>query len=59
MKTTVKARGRQGTSSLDLTIPVDFCKELDIKPGDIFKLEYETTNDNEIVLNYKLVFKDR
>ena len=30
----VKARGRQGTQSLDLTIPVKISKEYDINAGD-------------------------
>jgi antitoxin component of MazEF toxin-antitoxin module len=36
---TVKARGRQGTSSLDLTIPTKIVKEYNVSPGDVFKVK--------------------
>lgn len=54
-KTTVKARSRQGTKSMDLTIPAKVCEELDISPGDIFELTVK--KDEEDVLTYKRVYK--
>ena len=55
MKTTVKARARQGTKSMDLTIPAKVCDELNISPGDIFEL---TVKKDELdVFTYKRVYK--
>ena len=54
-KTTVKARSRQGTKSMDLTIPAKVCDELDISPGDIFELTVK--KDKKEVLTYKRVYK--
>ena len=54
-KTTVKARSRQGTKSMDLTIPAKVCDELDISPGDIFELTVK--KDEEEILTYKRVYK--
>lgn len=54
-KTTVKARSRQGTKSMDLTIPAKVCDELDISPGDIFELTVKKDEDD--VLTYKRVYK--
>lgn len=54
-KTTVKARLRQGTKSMDLTIPAKLCDELDISPGDIFELTVK--NDEFDILTYKRVYK--
>lgn len=54
-KTTVKARARQGTKSMDLTIPAKVCGELDISPGDIFELTVK--NDGSERLIYKRVYK--
>ena len=54
-KTTVKARSRQGTKSMDLTIPAKVCDELDISPGDIFELT--VNKDKDEILTYKRVYK--
>ena len=54
-KTTVKARSRQGTKSMDLTIPAKVCDELDISPGDIFELTVKKDEDD--ALTYKRVYK--
>lgn len=54
-KTTVKARSRQGTKSMDLTIPAKVCDELDISQGDIFELTIK--KDEKGVLTYKRVYK--
>lgn len=54
-KTTVKARSRQGTKSMDLTIPAKIREELDISAGDVFELSVE--KGKEDVLTYKRVYK--
>ena len=54
-KTTVKARSRQGTKSMDLTIPAKVCDELNISQGDIFELTVK--KDEEESLTYKRVYK--
>jgi hypothetical protein len=57
MKTiTVKARSRQGTNSLDLTIPVKIVDEAKIKEGDVFTVEKLMENGG-IKLIYCLVYK--
>lgn len=54
--TTVKARSRQGTNSLDLTIPVKIVDEAKIKEGDVFTVEKLMKNGG-IKLIYSLVYK--
>ena len=54
-KTTVKARARQGTKSMDLTIPAKVCDELNISPGDIFELTIKKEESD--VFTYKRVYK--
>lgn len=56
-KYTVKARSRQGTKSMDLTIPAKLSDELDISAGDIFEISVE--NDNEDKIIYKRVYKNK
>lgn len=56
---TVKARARQGTRSLDITIPTSIIKEYDICEGDVFALEIETTTmrgKKQVILKYRRVF---
>ena len=55
-KITVKARSRQGTNSLDLTIPVKIVDEAKIKEGDVFTVEKLMGNEG-IKLIYSLVYK--
>ncbi len=56
MEHTVKARKRQGTKSLDLTIPTDIVKEEKVSPGDIFELKSLKEKDS-LVLQYSRVYK--
>jgi len=56
MEYTVKARKRQGTRSLDLTIPTDIVKEEKISAGDIFKVKISKDKDS-LVLEYSRVYK--
>ena len=48
---TVKARGRHGTESLDLTIPAELKREHGITRGDVFLVEIEDTEDG-LTLHY-------
>lgn len=57
-KFTVKARKRQGTRSLDLTIPTEIVKEQDISPGDIFKVRLDKEKDT-IILEYTRIYKNK
>ena len=54
----VKVRGRHGTKSLDITIPVKLSKKYDIKAGDLFKIKVEEDND-KIIIKYELIYKNR
>lgn len=54
----VKVRGRHGTKSLDLTIPVELSAEHDIKPGDLFKVEI-ITDDDSVTIKYQLIYKNK
>ena len=56
-KTTVKARERQGTNSLDLTLPARIVKNFSLNKGDIYKVD--TVEDNgEFKIVYTLIFKN-
>jgi len=54
-RTTVKARARSGTDSLDITIPVEVREEYGINSGDIFEVRTRETEDGEVVIKYELV----
>ena len=54
----VKARERQGTSSLDLTLPADISNEYDLSKGDVFKVEV-IEKDDGFQLIYSLIYKDK
>jgi len=49
----VKARGRHGTESLDLTIPAELKREYGISEGDLFVVS--VNDDGDIVLEYERV----
>lgn len=54
----VKVRGRQGTKSLDITIPAKLSEEYNINAGDLFKVN--TTNENGVLkINYELIYKNK
>jgi|AntDeeMinimDraft_8_1070380.scaffolds.fasta_scaffold00192_13 hypothetical protein len=42
----VKARGRQGTSSLDLTIPTELKREYRVSEGDVFIVNVDDEGEN-------------
>lgn len=50
---TVKARGRQGTESLDLTIPAELKREHGICEGDVFLVEVNSEGD--LIIDYKRI----
>jgi bifunctional DNA-binding transcriptional regulator/antitoxin component of YhaV-PrlF toxin-antitoxin module len=58
MRKTVKARRKYGANSLDLTIPADLCRELDLNVGDVFEVSHEE-RDGRIQLHYLKVYKYR
>ena len=55
---TVKARQRQGTNSIDLTLPADIKKEYSISRGDIFKIDPVFEN-NTLKLEYTLIYQNK
>lgn len=50
----VKARFRQGTESLDLTIPAELKREHGITGGDVFIVEIRD-GSNDLTISYKRV----
>lgn len=53
----VKVRGRQGTKSLDITIPAKLSKEFDINAGDLFKVNI--INEDTMIIKYELIYKNK
>lgn len=51
----VKARGRHGTASLDLTIPAELKREYEISEGDIFLVEVSEEDGDELKISYKRI----
>ncbi len=56
VKYTVKARKRQGTNSLDITIPTEVVKANSVDNGDIFEVNV-TEEDKKLKLEYKRIYK--
>lgn len=53
----VKVRARQGTKSLDITIPASLSQDYDINAGDLFKVE--VCNDKETIkITYTMIYKN-
>lgn len=52
---TVKARGRGGANSLDLTLPAQVAREYGVKAGDVFALDV-ASKGNRLILTYSLVY---
>lgn len=50
---TVKARGRHGTESLDLTIPAEYKREHGINEGDVFLVKID--NNGDLVISYERI----
>ena len=55
---TVRARKRQGSNSLDLTIPSKVAKSFEIRQGDIFEID-AVLDRGEVKLVYKRVYRKR
>jgi len=58
MVDTVKARKRQGTNSLDITIPTKIVVSENISAGDIFEVN-PSKDGNILSIEYKLVYKQK
>ncbi len=54
MPNTFTARKRHGADSLDLTIPAELVREMNISEGDVFKLKVEENSD--LKLTYERVY---
>lgn len=54
----VKVRGRQGTKSLDITIPAELSKKFNIDAGDLFKVNV-ISNNGVVTIKYELIYKNR
>ncbi len=54
----VKARSRQGTKSLDLTIPVKIAAEMHINEGDIFLIEVNKNKEGKINIIYTKILNN-
>lgn len=51
----VKARGRHGTESLDLTVPADLKREHEITEGDVFIVEVNQ-EENKLEIIYEKIY---
>lgn len=54
----IKARERQGTKSLDITIPTEIQQDYNINKGDLFKIDVENI-DNKIKIIYTRIYKEQ
>lgn len=54
----VKVRGRQGTKSLDITIPARLSEEFNIEAGDLFKVKI-SNDDEKLIITYELIYKNK
>lgn len=55
-KKTVKVRGREGTATMDISIPAAITREFDIERGDVFSVETGTDEKDRLVLRYSRVY---
>lgn len=55
-KKTVKVRGRNGTATMDITVPAAVSRAYDIEQGDVFAIETETDDEGRLVLKYTRVY---
>jgi len=58
MAYTVKARKRQGTNSLDITIPTKIVLDEGISAGDVFEVNL-SKDYNALSIEYKLIYKQK
>ena len=55
-KKTVKVRGREGTATMDLSIPAAITRKFDVDRGDVFAVDTETDDEGRLVLRYTRVY---
>ena len=55
---TVRARKRQGSNSLDLTVPTKVARSYEIQQGDIFEID-AILDRGDVKLVYKRVYRKR
>lgn len=53
---TVKARGREGTATMDISIPAAITREFDVERGDVFSVETKTDEKGRLILQYTRVY---
>ena len=58
MVDTVKARKRQGTHSLDITIPTKIVVDEKLSAGDIFEVN-PSKDGSSLSIEYKLIYKQK
>ncbi|WP_459193375.1 hypothetical protein [Halosimplex sp. J119] len=51
-KKKVAVRGRDGTSTMDISIPAGIAREHDIEIGDEFAIDAATDENGQLVLQY-------
>ncbi len=54
----VKSRARHGTNSLDLTLPAEIKRMYSINSGDLFKISVSKNKNEELVIEYTLIYKN-
>lgn len=57
VKKTVKVRGRDGTATMDISIPAQITREFDIERGEVFAVETADDEDGRLVLTYTRVYE--
>lgn len=55
-KKTVKVRGREGTATMDISIPAAITREHEVERGDVFAIEADTDDEGRLVLRYTRVY---
>lgn len=54
----LRARKRQGSNSLELTVPARICRDFDIQHGDVFEIS-SVQEKGEVKLTYRRVYRKR
>lgn len=55
-KKTVKVRGREGTATMDISIPAAITREYDVERGDVFSVETETDDKGRLIVQFTRVY---
>lgn len=53
---TVKARGRKGTATLDISIPAAVTREFDVEQGDVFAVRVTEDEEGRLQVTYTRVY---